>query len=82
MNILKVILSHSVHIGSSSQKHISIYMSNFFFLQNEIYMRNTFVTYNHFFLWLEMQQALTAKVQAVLEVHSGVDEGISFTFVW
>ena len=31
-----------------------------------------------------MQQAPTAKVQAVLEVHSEVDEGmrISFTFIW
>ena len=35
-----------------------------------------------FLLWLELQQAPTAKVQAVLEVHSGVDEGTSFTFLW
>ena len=27
-------------------------------------------------------QAPTAEVQAVLEVHSEVDEGISFTFFW
>ena len=37
-----------------------------------------------FFLWLEMQQAPTAQVEAVLELHSEVDEGMctSFTFIW
>ena len=45
-----------------------------------IIIRNTFVTCNHFSM-VRMQQASTAKVQAV-EVHSGVDEGISFTFLW